>query len=163
MPSTAKEVSLHSILSEILGRQSGEIGRDDNFFHLGADLIMAIKLASALGRKAGLLMSVADAFRQPTLRSLACALKMGEMATTAITISGGNPTYSLPALDDIHGFLIDTIAPKLPFTIKDVVDLPPTSPFQLDCIRERPLTCFFVEVKGPVGSPAAPHSQIHPT
>ncbi|KAL9588991.1 MAG: hypothetical protein Q9203_002206, partial [Teloschistes exilis] len=152
MPSTAKEVSLHSILSEILGRPPGEIGMDDNFFHLGADSITAIKLASALGRKAGFLMSVADAFSEPTLRSLACALKEKATATTATTISGRDPTYSLLALDDIQGHLINKIAPKLPYPIEDVVDVLPTSPFQLDCIRERSLTCFFVEINGPVES-----------
>ncbi|KAL8802439.1 MAG: hypothetical protein Q9182_003807 [Xanthomendoza sp. 2 TL-2023] len=146
MPSNAKEASLHSMLSDILGRPSSDIGMDDNFFHLGADSITAIKLASVLRRKAGLLMSVADVFSKPTLRGIASAL------TTAETVRDSSPdqNYSLLGLNNIRSFLVDTIAPKLSFPIEDVVDVLPASRFQDTCIRERSFTHFLVEIQGPV-------------
>ncbi|KAL8974053.1 MAG: hypothetical protein Q9197_001709 [Variospora fuerteventurae] len=149
MPSNAKETSLHSMLAEILGRPSSDIGMDDNFFHLGADSITAIKLAGVLRRKAGLLMSVADVFREPTLRGIASALT-GAADTRATSSTRHEQNYSLLALDDIPSFLINTLAPTLPFPIEDVVDVLPATHFQDTCIRERSLTYFLIEIRGPV-------------
>ncbi|GLX50254.1 pyoverdine synthetase D [Streptomyces hygroscopicus subsp. hygroscopicus] len=67
-PEGPVERALAGVWSQVLGAE--HVGRGDNFFDLGGDSILALRLVG-LGRLAGLGFSVADVFRTPTLADLA--------------------------------------------------------------------------------------------
>ncbi|KAJ6789651.1 hypothetical protein PWT90_05590 [Aphanocladium album] len=65
-PSTETEALLQRLWSDILGRAPASIGIDENFFQIGGDSIMAMRLVGA-AHKAGLTLAVADVFQNPTI------------------------------------------------------------------------------------------------
>ncbi|MFC7865500.1 amino acid adenylation domain-containing protein [Streptomyces murinus] len=67
-PEGPLEQALAGVWSQVLGAE--HVGRGDNFFDLGGDSILALRLVG-LGRLAGLGFSVADVFRTRTLADLA--------------------------------------------------------------------------------------------
>ncbi|MEU5792752.1 amino acid adenylation domain-containing protein [Streptomyces sp. NPDC047813] len=67
-PEGPVEQALAGVWSQVLGAE--HVGRGDNFFDLGGDSILALRLVG-LGRLAGLGFSVADVFRTRTLADLA--------------------------------------------------------------------------------------------
>jgi amino acid adenylation domain-containing protein/non-ribosomal peptide synthase protein (TIGR01720 family) len=71
LPRDETERCLASIWSQVLGR--ADVAREDNFFSLGGDSILAIQVASRAGA-AGLSMTPGLLFRHQTLMALAAAL-----------------------------------------------------------------------------------------
>jgi amino acid adenylation domain-containing protein len=67
-PQGPGEEALAGIWSQVLGIE--KVGRDDNFFALGGDSILSLKVVS-LARRQGLALSLQQIFRFPTLRELA--------------------------------------------------------------------------------------------
>ncbi|MEU0340404.1 amino acid adenylation domain-containing protein [Streptomyces bobili] len=67
-PEGPREQALAGVWSQVLGVE--HVGRGDNFFDLGGDSILALRLVG-LGRLAGLGFTVADVFRARTLADLA--------------------------------------------------------------------------------------------
>ncbi|MDT5146054.1 MAG: mycobactin peptide synthetase MbtE, partial [Mycobacterium sp.] len=70
-PVTPTERALAAILSEALG--AGEVGRHDEFFDLGGDSILAVRVA-ARARDAGLPLTPRMVFEHPVLHQLAATL-----------------------------------------------------------------------------------------
>jgi mycobactin peptide synthetase MbtE len=68
---TATERALAAILADVL--DAGEVGRHDDFFHLGGDSILAVRVA-AQARDAGMPLTPRMVFEHPVLRELAVAL-----------------------------------------------------------------------------------------
>lgn len=62
------EQTVARLWGELLG--TGEVGRTDNFFHLGGDSLLATRMLSAL-RRAGLSARLGDLFTAPTLAAFA--------------------------------------------------------------------------------------------
>jgi acyl carrier protein len=71
-PATEVERKLAAIFQELLG--VNEIGIDDNFFELGANSLMMVRVVEKIRAELGLQMSVVRVFRYPTLSSLAGAI-----------------------------------------------------------------------------------------
>lgn len=69
-PRTMSEQILQSVLSEVLGLDAGKVGMDDDFFQLGGDSIIAIRLVSR-ARESGFSFRVTDVFKSPKLSALA--------------------------------------------------------------------------------------------
>lgn len=67
-PANDTEAKLLAIFRRLLSNSG--LGVDSGFFHSGGDSIAAIQAVSA-ARQAGLLLTVADLFKRPTVRSLA--------------------------------------------------------------------------------------------
>lgn len=67
---TKDEQRLQQLWAQVLHREVDSIGPDDNFFRLGGDSILVMKLASTAGDQ-GLKISVPDVFLHPRLRDLA--------------------------------------------------------------------------------------------
>ncbi len=67
-PKTDNEQTLATIWQQLLGRES--VSRDDNFFALGGDSILALQVVSR-ARQQGLALTPKDLFEQPLLRGLA--------------------------------------------------------------------------------------------
>ncbi|WP_183147943.1 phosphopantetheine-binding protein [Chryseobacterium nematophagum] len=63
------------IYSEVLGLTSESIGIHDDFFRLGGNSIMAIKLISKIHQRLGLQASVAMVFSHKTIFGLAGVLE----------------------------------------------------------------------------------------
>jgi mycobactin peptide synthetase MbtE len=87
-PSTATERALAAILAELL--DADEIGRNDEFFNLGGDSILAVR-AAAQARDAGLPLTPRMVFEHPMLHELAAAVD-------AVSRAGAAPQEA----QDIH-------------------------------------------------------------
>jgi mycobactin peptide synthetase MbtE len=78
-PNTATERALAAILTEVL--DAGEVGRHDEFFNLGGDSILAVRVA-ARARDAGMPLTPRMVFEHPVLHELAAALDAKSEAET---------------------------------------------------------------------------------
>ncbi len=78
-PATATERALAAILADVL--DAGQVGRHDDFFHLGGDSILAVRVA-AQARDAGMPLTPRMVFEHPVLRELAVALDAKSDAET---------------------------------------------------------------------------------
>jgi amino acid adenylation domain-containing protein len=93
-PSTEQEHQLADLFRQVLGRP--EVGAGDDFFQLGGDSIMAMRL-SASARRAGLELSVRDVFEHRTVESLAAHVTPSEYAPQAGDVQVAAPReYPLP-------------------------------------------------------------------
>ncbi|KAJ5178892.1 hypothetical protein N7492_002102 [Penicillium capsulatum] len=127
---TMKERTLRSLWAKSLGMEEEKVALDDNFFRLGGDSIMAMKLVSAL-RLAGYHLSVTEIFRNMQLRAMACALE-------EVSAEGDRPLkdykpFSLLDTSDVVEFLSVNVRPALSnhkWKIEDV--LPATDPQERD-------------------------------
>lgn len=125
-----KERTLRSLWAKSLGMEEEKLALDDNFFRVGGDSIMAMKLVSAL-RLAGYHLSVTDIFRNMQLRAMASALEDAPA-------EGNRPVeeykpFSLLNNSGIENFLSERIQPTLAdpaWKIEDV--LPATDPQERD-------------------------------
>jgi acyl-coenzyme A synthetase/AMP-(fatty) acid ligase/acyl carrier protein len=68
-PSGPVETEIAALLGGLLGREA--ISRQDNFFGLGGDSLLAARAVEALGRRFGIEMSLRRMFGAPTVRELA--------------------------------------------------------------------------------------------
>ena len=69
-PSTDMQHTLHGLWQDVLRLPGEEIGVDDNFFQLGGDSILAMKLA-AMALKVNVSVNVSQIFQHPNLSALA--------------------------------------------------------------------------------------------
>ncbi|KAH7388999.1 hypothetical protein BKA64DRAFT_711107 [Cadophora sp. MPI-SDFR-AT-0126] len=74
MPRTRMERMLQKLWAKSLVVETRSIGVDDNFFRLGADSVVAMRLAAA-GRENGITITVADIFQNPKLSDMAIVAK----------------------------------------------------------------------------------------
>ncbi len=79
-PQGADEELLAAIWAEVL--QQPRVGRDDDYFALGGDSLLAIQIASRASRE-GLKLAPMDLFRQRTVAALAAHARTGGRQTTA--------------------------------------------------------------------------------
>ncbi|WP_329325160.1 non-ribosomal peptide synthetase [[Kitasatospora] papulosa] len=68
-PRSRLESDLCAAIARLLGLQPEEVGIDDDFFQLGGNSILSIKLVSVLRREFGLLMTVAHLLEKRTVRA----------------------------------------------------------------------------------------------
>ncbi|QDS16118.1 non-ribosomal peptide synthetase [Xanthomonas arboricola] len=74
-PRNEEERVLQNIFARIF--ESERIGIDDNYFVLGGDSLRSVQV-SALAQKMGLMVSVAQIHRSPTIRELAAKVRVGD-------------------------------------------------------------------------------------
>ena len=72
-PRSTYESKVASMWSELLN--VSEIGVDDNFFDLGGHSLLLMRLCSMIQNRLSRKVSVTDAFRFPTVRSMAAHLE----------------------------------------------------------------------------------------
>ncbi|HEU4833207.1 MAG TPA: amino acid adenylation domain-containing protein [Pyrinomonadaceae bacterium] len=85
-PRNAIEKTLAAIFAEVL--KLGQVGIDDNFFALGGDSILAIRIISK-ARQAGLQLSVQRLFQHQTVAALAAVTEAGTFAEIAADVVPG--------------------------------------------------------------------------
>lgn len=117
---TASEVILQAAWAKILGISPENIDVENNFFRLGGDSVLAMKLVSNL-RAQGHGLTVADIFQHMRLGDAAKVLKVNQALKRE-----GAPSYtpfSTLVNSDNDSFLSDIVRPKLAdsqWTIQDV-------------------------------------------
>lgn len=70
-PATDLVDTIIGVWLDVLGREPGEIGTDDDFFAMGGHSLAAIRVAMELQERCGLDISIADVFQHPTPAGLA--------------------------------------------------------------------------------------------
>lgn len=76
-PRTATEKIVAQHMAEVLGRELGSLGCEDNFFDAGGDSIAVLRLLNALRAKLGVApdaLNVQDVFASPTIATLAAEI-----------------------------------------------------------------------------------------
>lgn len=138
---TANESILRAAWAAILKIEGERIDIDDNFFRLGGDSVLAMKLVSSL-REQGHTLTVADVFQHMRLGDAAKRLKVGQGPKgKKMQAQTYMPFSTLPAIQDLERFLSETVRPKL---------LDPTWPIQDVC----PVTdSQALDIKGTVDAP----------
>jgi amino acid adenylation domain-containing protein len=127
---TESEGSLRSLWSELLQIDEKFIGRHDNFFDLGGDSIMVMKLI-AIGASKGTILTVQDVFDAPQLSKMALASKRGTASTTLVKPVYGR--FSLLDAPDLDSYLEKAICPLMNVSKNSVIDvLPATDPQALN-------------------------------
>ena len=67
----ALDVALRTLFATLLEVDSDAVGDDDDFFELGGDSLLVIKLVARIRRTLGRELSPGDVFDHPTVASLA--------------------------------------------------------------------------------------------
>ncbi|WP_329619461.1 amino acid adenylation domain-containing protein [Streptomyces sp. NBC_01255] len=99
-PSTPAEKLLCELFAAILGRP--DVGVEDDFFELGGDSIVSIRLVSR-ARSRGLAISTRDVFRYRTVAELAAHAKVRKPKAGAATGSAAAPTAGeVPLTPIVH-------------------------------------------------------------
>ncbi|MFC5288833.1 non-ribosomal peptide synthase/polyketide synthase [Actinokineospora guangxiensis] len=83
-PATDAERAVAAAWSRVLGVP---VGAEDNFFHLGGDSILSIRVAALLGAEFGVEVSPRAVFDTPTVSGLAAALAGAHTARAAIPVA----------------------------------------------------------------------------
>ena len=103
-PSTEMEKSLQRLWASFLGLSPDSIGRNDNFFDIGGDSVIGMKLGSA-ARAERISLSVFDIFRKPTLAEMAEACteleEDREVVFKPFSLLGDIPTNLDHYLDEV--------------------------------------------------------------
>ncbi|KAF2267152.1 acetyl-CoA synthetase-like protein [Lojkania enalia] len=90
VPPDFVEKKLLTLWSELLDMVEDSIERDDSFFQLGGDSIIAMRLVGA-AREEGLSMTVADVFKNPTFSDMARVVRVaGEVIDQVMSQAGGD-------------------------------------------------------------------------
>ncbi|KAK4442764.1 hypothetical protein QBC34DRAFT_488678 [Podospora aff. communis PSN243] len=127
------EAILQSAWAKILGMDAQQIDLDDNFFRLGGDSVLAMKLVSYL-RTQGHLLTVADIFQKMRLGDAAKALKLNQILT-AVKADVYKSFSTLGEMDDIDEFLTEVVRPKLADPNWSVLDVYPVTDSQALDVR----------------------------
>ncbi|WP_234425525.1 non-ribosomal peptide synthetase, partial [Streptomyces kebangsaanensis] len=102
-PRTATERTLAAIWSEVLG--VADVGATDNYFALGGDSILGIRIVSA-ARRAGLALTPRHLFQHQTVAELATAAEEFPAATTG---AEQGPVVGDVPLTPVQHWLFDTL------------------------------------------------------
>lgn len=128
---TGPENILRASWAKILGMQADQIDVDDNFFRLGGDSVLAMKLVSSL-RAQGHSLTVADIFQHMRLGDAAKRLKVRQ--SPQCKVQPYKP-FSLLGSMDIQKFLSDIVQPKLAHPTWSIQDVYPVTDTQALDVR----------------------------
>ncbi len=95
-PLTMTEASLRPIWTEVLG--SDLIGRDDNFFAVGGDSMLALRLVARC-KAAGMRLTMRDLYQNPTISALAAVVPI--MASQDAAEQAGHDSVARPVPADV--------------------------------------------------------------
>ena len=137
---TAAEDILRSCWAGILGLSPEQIDTDDNFFRLGGDSVLAMKLVSRL-RAQGHGLTVADIFRHMRLGDAAKVLKVDHFAAAGPAKGAQQPSkpsyqpFSMLESVDTERFVAEIVRPKLASPKWAVQDVYPVTDSQAHDVR----------------------------
>ncbi|KAL5338757.1 hypothetical protein BJX70DRAFT_365544 [Aspergillus crustosus] len=130
---TANETILRTAWAVILKSAADKIDVDDNFFRLGGDSVLAMKLVSSL-REQGHSLTVADVFQHMRLGDAAKKLKV-DQGPKGKKIHTYKPFSTLANTQDLEHFLSEVVRPRLLDTTWSIRDVCPVTDSQALDIR----------------------------
>ena len=120
---TFDEHLMRNLWAEVLKISLQTIGSNSNFFHLGGDSVVAMRLVSA-ARYKNRLLTVQDVFKLPVLSDLT-------QEWTSFTEDGEHEQawlpFSLLDVSDTSGFLTECVSKPFQINIDDIVDVLPAT------------------------------------
>ncbi|EHK97748.1 putative HC-toxin synthetase [Glarea lozoyensis 74030] len=131
-PSTTMERQLQTLWAEALGIPADQVGAHDNFFQIGGDSMVAMRVVAASHSK-DLNLRVNDIFQHSCLSDLAVVLT-DRLAHNFNGGQDGHAPFSLIKTDDIDDFLQQIASSVVGCAIQDIVDILPTTDFQSSII-----------------------------
>ncbi|GAM43876.1 hypothetical protein TCE0_060f19046 [Talaromyces pinophilus] len=137
---TASEEILRTAWAKILGIKPEKIDVDDNFFRLGGDSVLAMKLVSNI-RAQGHGLTVADIFQHMRLGDAAKVLKVNQELERELAPS--YKPFSALVNVNIEKFLSDIVRPKLAdlqWTIQDVAPVTDSQALDIRGTIQKPRT-----------------------
>ncbi|KAH8805465.1 peptide synthetase [Xylogone sp. PMI_703] len=125
-PTTAMEMKLQKIWSDVLGIPTDLIGVNDSFLRLGGDSVVAMRLVAA-ARAENLLISVANVFKSPELSNMALTIE-----TTSEVSSAGDDSAPFSLMKDITSAdsVVDEAALQCQVEKDAIEDIYPCTPLQ---------------------------------
>jgi len=126
-PRSALDATVCRVIARLLDRQESDVGIDDDFFMLGGNSIMSVKLVAALAREAGIATSVGHLLANRSVRAFVDNLTGGAgpdqpIARTATPDAEGSVlSFAQERLWFIEKFEDGTTAYSLPLVL-DVDD-----------------------------------------
>ncbi|GLB22897.1 nonribosomal peptide synthase [Aspergillus tubingensis] len=139
---TPSEAILRSAWATILKLSPEQIDVDDNFFRLGGDSVLAMKLVSSL-RAQGHGLTVADIFQRMRLGDAAKALRVNVVSKEE-KVQPYHPFSTIGQKDNLESFLSEEIRPKLANPEWSIRDVLPVTDIQA------------LDVRGTVQAPRTP-------
>ena len=140
---TANEEVLRSAWSNILGVPIEHIDIDDNFFRLGGDSVLAMKLAANL-RGQGYGLTVADIFRHMRLSDAAKVMTVTEVTKETAPSYKAFSIIDVPS-NGIKTFLAGEVYPKLAdsqWAVKDVCPVTDSQALDVKATINAPRTSY---------------------
>ncbi|KAG0645977.1 Nonribosomal peptide synthase [Hyphodiscus hymeniophilus] len=128
---TDAESILQSSWAKVLGIAPGQIDLEDNFFRLGGDSVLAMKLVSIL-RAQGHSLTVSDIFQHMRLGDAAKVFKVNYLAEEK---SQPYKAFSMLGQLDVEKFLSEIVRPKLANTSWSIQDVFPVTDSQAFDVR----------------------------
>ncbi|GAB1198118.1 Nonribosomal peptide synthetase 4 [Aspergillus pseudonomiae] len=125
------ESVLRSAWAKILGISPEKIDVDDNFFRMGGDSVLAMKLVSSL-RAQGHSLSVADIFQHMRLGDAAKVLKLGQVSQQK---AQPYKAFSTLGRVDVEQFVSEIVRPKLADVTWSIQDVSPVTDSQALDVR----------------------------
>ena len=127
-PGSEMEKTLQRLWASLLGMKPESISANDNFFEIGGDSVIGMKLGSA-ARAEKISLSVFDIFRKPTLGKMAQACTVLEEKEEAGT--GHQPFSLLAETEEANrDAVLDEVAGCCGVLSEEVADIYPCSPLQ---------------------------------
>jgi acyl carrier protein len=95
----ALEKTIADLCQEVFGAES--VGLDENFFDLGANSLLMIRMHQRLEAVLGMTIPIVHLFQHPTVRSLAQSIKAKETTVAPYQQLNGPPNLCRPALPSL--------------------------------------------------------------
>ncbi|TDZ20817.1 Apicidin F synthase [Colletotrichum orbiculare MAFF 240422] len=124
---TGNELAISRVWKQVLGLPA--VGRQDNFFRLGGDSILAITLRSQALR-VGIDISVSDVFKYPVLAEMVKVMAAVDIAGASEAEHEAVPPFSLLNDYESPATLVEDIAEECGLSAKDIEDVFPCAPMQ---------------------------------
>ncbi|EGX96627.1 non-ribosomal peptide synthase, putative [Cordyceps militaris CM01] len=138
LPSSETEKTVRALWAAVLQHELDQVGVEDNFFHLGGDSYLAMRLvASSQADDSRVHFTVSDVLQHPTIRELAHAID--QRSTHSRASDRETARFSLwkeyqelnKSQESGHAkALLDQIAAQCDVPIDDVEDIYPCTPLQ---------------------------------
>jgi aryl carrier-like protein len=123
---TEREIKFQSLWVVVFGLSSSDIDLDDNFFSLGGDSVLAIKLVAA-ARSAGLDLSLETVFEYPVLSDMATITK--SLTAREQSVAEIIPFSLLDSSRNIN-LVLQEASKQCFISEKCIEDIYPTTPMQ---------------------------------
>ncbi|GLB10767.1 nonribosomal peptide synthase [Aspergillus tubingensis] len=127
-PTTPREQKLQAAWSKVLNLPVEKVGASDDFFQLGGDSVVAMRLAGA-ARVAGMSLTFADIFAHPVLSDMAQVVRMGDESGEPETDDAAFDLVPLSSTSPLQTIRAEAAA-QCGVRPETIVDLYPSTPLQ---------------------------------